>query len=122
MKNHILYQIYVRYEKNVKKKSSAKREHYDENVFFKANRALGKLNLLFHLKSKTNSVTLRTFNSNLQYYKIDLSFCIILQEINLNVCEEHKTEREAWGPNRSERKAFALGALKFSREARDESE
>ena len=44
--------------------------------------ALVKLNFLFHLKSKINLVTLRKFNSHLQYYKIDLSFSIKLQEIN----------------------------------------
>ena len=37
---------------------SAKREFHDENVFLKADRALSKLNFLFHLKSKTNLVTL----------------------------------------------------------------
>ena len=36
-------------------------------------------------------------------YKIDLSFSIKLQEINLHVCEEYKTEREARGFNRTER-------------------
>ena len=30
-----------------------------ENVFLKADRALSELNFLFHLKSKTNLVTLR---------------------------------------------------------------
>ena len=40
----------------IKKKSSAKREYYDENVFLKADRALNKLNFLFHLKSKINLV------------------------------------------------------------------
>ena len=35
------------------------------------------------------------YNSHLQYYKIDLSFSIKLQEINLYLCEEYKTEREA---------------------------
>ena len=41
------------------RKSSAKRERHDENVFLKADRALSKLNLLFHLNSKRNIVTLR---------------------------------------------------------------
>ena len=41
------------------RKSSAKRECHDENVFLKADRALSKLNFLFHLNSKTNLVTLR---------------------------------------------------------------
>ena len=50
-----------------------------------------KLNFLFHLKSKTNLVTSR--KCNLHNYKIDLSFRIKLQEINLNVCEEYKTQR-----------------------------
>ena len=53
-----------------------------------------KLNFLFHLKSK-NLVTLWKCNSYLQYYKIDLSFSIKLQEINLYVYKEYKTEREA---------------------------
>ena len=44
---------------NVYRKSSAKRECQDENVFLKANRALSELNFLFHLNSKTNLVTLR---------------------------------------------------------------
>ena len=52
---------------------------------------------VFHLKSRTKLVILRICNSNLQYYKIDLSFSIKLQEINLYeyVCEEYMTEREA---------------------------
>ena len=65
--------------------------------FFKIldqNTPLSKLNLLFHLKSKTNLVTLRKCNSHLQYYKIDLNFSIKLHEINLYVCEEYKTKRE----------------------------
>ena len=57
----------------------------------KVDKALSKLNFLFHLKSKTKLVTLRKCNLHLQYYKIDLSFNIKLQEINLNVCEECKT-------------------------------
>ena len=40
-------------------KPSAKHECLDENVFLKADRALSKLNFLFHLNSKTNLVTLR---------------------------------------------------------------
>ena len=43
------------------------RESHDENVFLKAGRASSKLNFLFHLKSKTNLVTLRKCNSHLQY-------------------------------------------------------
>ena len=50
------------------------RESYDENVFLKSNRALTKFNFLFHWKSKTNLVTLRKYNSRLQYNKIDSSF------------------------------------------------
>ena len=42
-------------------------------VFLKTDRALSKLNFLFHLKSKINLLTLRICNSYLQYYKIDLS-------------------------------------------------
>ena len=61
-------------------------------MFLKADRALSKLNFLFHLKSKTNLVTLKKCNSHLQYYKVDLSFIIKIQEINLNVCKEYKTE------------------------------
>ena len=45
-------------------------------------------------------------NLHLQYYKSDLSFSIKLQEkINLYVCEEYKTEREARDPDRTEREA-----------------
>ena len=63
--------------RNVYKKSSAKRECRDENVFpIKADGTLNKLNLLFHLTSKTNLVTLRKFYSYPQHYKIDLSFSI----------------------------------------------
>ena len=69
--------------RNVYKKLSAKHECHDENLFPKADKALSKLNFLFHLKSKTNLVTLRKCYSHLQYYKIDLSFSIKLQEINL---------------------------------------
>ena len=64
------------------------------NFFFlKANRAFSRLNFLFHLKSK-DLVTLWKCNSHLPYYKIDLSFNIKLQEINLYACEEYKIERE----------------------------
>ena len=34
---------------------------------------------------------MRKSNSHLQYYKIDMSFSIKSQEINLYVCEEYKT-------------------------------
>ena len=51
------------------------------------------MNFLFHLKSK-NLVTLWKFNSHLQYYKIDLSFSIKLQQINLYLCEEYKPQRD----------------------------
>ena len=34
-------------------------------------------------------------------YKIDFSFSIKLQEINLYVCEEYKTKREARQSNRA---------------------
>ena len=44
---------------NVYRKSSAKRERHGKNVFLKADRALSKLNFLFHLNSKRNWVTLR---------------------------------------------------------------
>ena len=76
-------------------KLSSKREYHDENVFLKADRALSKLHFFFHLKSKTNLVSLKKFNSYLQYNKIDFSFNIKLQAINLSVCDEYKTEREA---------------------------
>ena len=59
------------------------RECRDESVFLKTNRALSKFNFLFHLKLITNLVTLNKWNSHLQYYKIDFSFSIKLQEINL---------------------------------------
>ena len=84
------------------RKLGAKLECHDENVFLKADRALSKLNFLFHLKSKTNSVTLKACNSHLEYYKIDLNISIKLQEIKLNVCEKFKTKCEAWRSNISE--------------------
>ena len=62
------------------------------NVFRKADRTLNKWKFLFHLKLKTNSLTLRKYNSHLQYYKIDLNSSIKLQEINYDVCKEYKTE------------------------------
>ena len=65
-------------------------------MLLKADRALSKLNLLFLLKTETNLVTLKKCNSHLQYYKIDLNFSIKLQKINLNVCEEYKTERNRY--------------------------
>ena len=71
-------------------------------MFLKADRALSKLNFLFHLKSNTNLVTLRKCNSHIQYYKSGLSFSIKLQEIKLYQCEEYKIEREAQGPNITE--------------------
>ena len=37
---------------------------------------------------KINLATLSKCKSRIQYYKIDLSFSIKLQEINLNVCNE----------------------------------
>ena len=37
------------------------RECHDENVFLKADRALNKLNFLFHSNSKTNLVTSRKY-------------------------------------------------------------
>ena len=57
--------------------------------------SLSELNFLFNQKLKTNLVTLRKCNLHLQYYKIDPSFNIKLQKINLNLCKEYKTEREA---------------------------
>ena len=82
---------------------------YTEN---RADRALSKLNFLFHLKSKTNLVTLRKCNSHPQYYKLDFCFSIKLQEINLNLCEEYKTARSATI------ESCALGALKLASCAR----
>ena len=52
---------------NAQRKSSAKRERHGQRKFFKANTALCKLNFLLHLKPKTNLVTLRKYNSHLQY-------------------------------------------------------
>ena len=54
-------------------------------------------------KYESNLVTLKKCNTHLQYYKIDVSFSIKLQEIISNACEEFKTEREARGWNRAER-------------------
>ena len=80
--------------RNVYRKSSA---CHDENH--------KKIDFLFHLKSKTNLVTLRKCYSHLKYYKIDLNFSMKLQEINLYVCEEYKTEREARHSDILEREA-----------------
>ena len=55
--------------------------------------ALNKFNFLFHSKSRTSLVTLTKCNSQLQYYEIDLSFTLKVQEINSYVCEEYKIER-----------------------------
>ena len=63
---------------------------YLKNMFLKLDRALSKFNFLFHLKLKTNLVTLRKCNLHLQYCKIDLSFSTKLQEINLYLYEEYK--------------------------------
>ena len=68
------------------KKSSAKWEYHDENVFLKAYRALSKLNFLFDLKSKINLVTFRKCNSDFIYHETDLNLIIKLQEIDLNIC------------------------------------
>ena len=46
---------------------------------------------------------MRNIKSHQQYYKIDLIFIIKLQERNLNACQEYETEREAQGPNRTQR-------------------
>ena len=64
-------------------------------MFLKADRALSNLNFLFHLKLETNLETLKTCNSHLQCYKIDLSFSIkfhgsIHDEINKYVFLYHK--------------------------------
>ena len=73
---------------------------------------------------------MRKCNLHLQYYKIDLSYSIKLQEINLNICQEYKTELDlARNPNKTECEArrskrtesHALGALKFASEVRDEN-
>ena len=58
--------------------SSAKRECSDVNVFLKV------------------EVTSRKFNSYFEYYKIDSTLGIKLEEINLNVCREHKIEDESY--------------------------
>ena len=71
------------------------------------------------MKSKTNLVTLRKFNSNLQYYKIDLSFSIKLQEINLYVCGKYKTEREIQRERSTTIESRTLGTLKFASETRN---
>ena len=68
-------------------------------------KAFSKLNFLFHLKTKTNLVTLRKCISHLQYNKIDLSFSIKLQEKNLHVNEEYKSKCKARDPNRMKREA-----------------
>ena len=50
-------------------------------------------------ESSVNRISISIGNKK----QIDLSFIIKLQEININVCEEYETEREARGPNRTER-------------------
>ena len=75
-------------------------------MFFKADRALSKLNCLFNLKSETNLITLRKFNSYLEYNEIDSSFSIKLQEMNLNVCEKYKTEKIHISKANPQTKAF----------------
>ena len=52
-------------QKCIQKIEREARECHDENVFG----ALRKMNILFHLKSKSNLVTLRKCNSHLQYYR-----------------------------------------------------
>ena len=52
-------------------------------MFLKTDRVLCKLNFPFHLKSKTNLVTLRKCNSNLQYYKISLLSQLLLKSKSL---------------------------------------
>ena len=100
--------------RNVYKKSSAKRECHDGNVFLKADRDLSKFNFFFHLKSKTNLVSLRKCNSHLQYYKIDLSFSIKSQEINLYIFEKYKNKREAQRSNNSESNARTAMRMIFA--------
>ena len=48
---------------------------------------------------------MRKLNSHLQYNKIDLSFSIKLQELNLNVCEKYRIEREARKEDMPEKRA-----------------
>ena len=79
--------------RNVYRTSSTKHACHDKNVFLKADRALSKLNFLFHLKSNTYLVTLSKCNSHLQYYKINMSFSIKFQKIKLYVCEEYNITR-----------------------------
>ena len=83
-----------------------------------SDRAFSKLNFLFHLISKTNLVTLRKCNLHLQYYRIDSSFSIRLDKINLNVCDEYKTERET---RRSSRAPWARSNLRAKRPWCDEN-
>ena len=71
-------------------------------MFLKADKALGTFIFLLNPKLKRNLIILWKCNSHLQYYKINLSFSIKLQEINLYLCEKYKSQREARDPNRTE--------------------
>ena len=66
---------------------SEKHEYYGDIVFFKADRALNKLNLLFHLKSKTNLVWKPFLDSNKRFIWIKQYFLnqnkISLGQINI---------------------------------------
>ena len=78
---HRIFQYGLENYGNGYRKSSAECKSHDENVFFKADRALTKFNFLFNLKQKKNVVTLRKCNLHLQYYKIDLRFSIKLLDL-----------------------------------------
>ena len=86
-----------------------------------ADRAWSRLNFFFHLKSWTNLIKLRKFNSRPQYNQIDLSFSINLQELNLNVCEEYKTKCDVQIFRSVAFKTRNPGALKFTSKACDEN-
>ena len=67
-----------------------------KNTF--GNQELHFLNQICEIRNercKTNLVTLKKCKSHLQYYIIDSSSNIKLQEINLNMPKEYNTKREA---------------------------
>ena len=74
-------------------------------------RKTDSIHFTFHLKPKTNLLTLRKCYLYLQYYKIDLSFSIKLQELNLNLCKEYKTEREARDEKVSAKQTYFLNFI-----------
>ena len=109
-KFHFLDKICEIQKKRLYGKLSAKRERYDENVFLKADRALSKLNLLFHLNSKRNRVTLRKC-------VIHIIFNIIIKLVWASVSNRSATI-EYYGAQSVTIESRSLGALKLASCAR----